>query len=270
MQAQFLDGKAGRVFTLLFPALREARGNIVFCPAFGEEVNRTRHLVAEQARRFCSNGYNCLLLDYYGTGDSEGVLNDAKWDVWCSDIELVARWLADKFDDLPLTLWGMRLGCLLGAEVLSRDTLKPDGILFWQPVLDGKKYSTELLRQRMAHIVERGLPKKSSEQLRELWAQGQAIEIGGYPVAAHFAEQLESKRIGDTIRFTGKSVYWVQQEGPAGPALPLAGQKVADTITQMDNSVSVLFYQGPALWQLHERVDSGSLLTQTNSFGPFL
>jgi len=265
MQTEFVIGSRGALFTLMFPSSGEAKGHILFCPGFGEEMNRSRHVVANQARRFADHGYNCLLVDHFGTGDSQGELSEASWSTWCADIAVIYKWLQEKYGELETVLWGMRLGCLLAANVVSADSSISNKLLFWQPVTDGNKYITQMLRQRIAHLVERGLPKQSTQQMREALYGGDSIEIGGYQVSGQFAMELESQKMGDSVHFSNCEVYWLQQENVSGAALPIASKKIVDALGGIGNNVSVITFNSAPIWQLHERVVVEDLHAKTSA-----
>ncbi|MDZ7782423.1 MAG: hypothetical protein U5K56_05590 [Halioglobus sp.] len=72
MKPGFLGEPGRRHFMLQFVCTGTPKAHIVYLPPFGEEMNRCRAAVAEQARQFAAMGYSCILIDFYGTGDSEG------------------------------------------------------------------------------------------------------------------------------------------------------------------------------------------------------
>ena len=91
----FLPGSTGNLFSLYFSLGQEQRPEhfILFFPPFAEELNKSRRMISLQARKFAAMGYGVLVVDYYGTGDSEGDSGDATWEVWQKDIEAIAAWL---------------------------------------------------------------------------------------------------------------------------------------------------------------------------------
>ena len=83
----FIDGTAGRLFAIYLAPAPEAprRGAVLYLPPFAEEMNRSRRMVLLQARRMVELGYQVLIVDLYGTGDSEGDFADARWAIWRAD-----------------------------------------------------------------------------------------------------------------------------------------------------------------------------------------
>ena len=55
------------------------RGDVLVLPAFAEEMNRCRAMVALQARAWSAQGVGTLVVDGFGTGDSAGEFADATW-----------------------------------------------------------------------------------------------------------------------------------------------------------------------------------------------
>ena len=109
LRPRFLGEPGEKFFTLQYHGPGEPKAHIVFIPPFGEEMNRCRSLVATQARKFAQAGYHCTLVDFYGTGDSEGVLRDASLDIWRGNIRTTVD-LLQREHPCPLVIWGLRGG----------------------------------------------------------------------------------------------------------------------------------------------------------------
>jgi pimeloyl-ACP methyl ester carboxylesterase len=55
---------------------------ILFLPSLFEELNRTRALIAGTMRALAAEGFQCLLPDLPGTGESERALGEVNWEEW--------------------------------------------------------------------------------------------------------------------------------------------------------------------------------------------
>ena len=100
----------GQRFCLLTtPA--EPRATVVYVHPFAEEMNKSRRMVALQARAFAAAGIAVLQIDLFGCGDSCGDFASARWDQWLRDLTVAADWLAERGNG-PMQLWGLRLGAL--------------------------------------------------------------------------------------------------------------------------------------------------------------
>ena len=96
-QPLFLEGAQGRLFALSYhPAqLQTHRHGVLIVPPFAEEMNKSRRMLSQQARLLAEDGYLTLLLDLYGTGESDGEFSDASWAGWCEDLMCGYRWLRE-------------------------------------------------------------------------------------------------------------------------------------------------------------------------------
>jgi alpha-beta hydrolase superfamily lysophospholipase len=117
---------------LLFspPAGLPRAGAVVHVPAFAEEMNKSRRAVANAARAMAGRGWQVLVFDLHGTGDSSGDFGDATWSGWLEDLRAAIGWLREHAASEPV-LWGLRSGCLLINDVLpqidcSNDLLATD------------------------------------------------------------------------------------------------------------------------------------------------
>src|SRR5438477_12928924 len=86
--------------------------SFIYVPPFAEEMNLARRMAALQARALAAAGTGVLLLDLFGTGDSDGDFCDASWELWMEDILVAADWLEGQ-GPTQIGLWGLRMGGLL-------------------------------------------------------------------------------------------------------------------------------------------------------------
>ena len=158
----------------------DAQGDVLVVPAFGEEMNRCRSMVAMQAQALAAVGVGTLVLDPHGTGDSSGEFDEGDWDAWRADLWQGVDWLR-RHGNGCRALWGVRLGALMAAEMAAEDR-GIDRLLLWMPVVAGKAYWTQFLRIRIAAEMADANGVKSTEELRQRSAKGQAVEASGYLV----------------------------------------------------------------------------------------
>src|SRR5262249_35049316 len=151
---------------------------ILYIHPFADELNKSRRMVALQARQFAANGFGVLLPDLYGCGDSGGDFADAHWDVWLDDLHRCLDWLrAD--NEGPYYLWGLRAGALLATELAQRTAVA--GLILWHPVINGAQMLTQFLRLRLAVGMMRG-SQETTTQLRDTLAAGNSLEVAGYEI----------------------------------------------------------------------------------------
>lgn len=169
------------------------RGSILYLHPFAEELNRSRHVVAEQARAFAACGYAVLQIDFFGCGDSAGDFADADWAQWRRDGRAAMQSLRDCFD-VPLCLWGLRSGALLASE-LAGEAAADVGLLLWQPVLSGKQHLQQFLRLHLAAELLDGRTRGGTEALLAQLAAGAPVEVAGYTVAPGLAAGLAASTL---------------------------------------------------------------------------
>lgn len=258
----FIDGSQGPLFCLFVPP-KDPQGEVLlFLPSFGEELNRCRAMVAMQARMLAEAGVGCLLLDYYGTGDSAGDFSDTRWEQWLRDAETAYAWLIGQ-GYTKIGLWGLRLGAVVAAELAAAVPGRFTRLLLWQPVLEGKVLFTQFLRIRLAMLMDRGEPKETTQQMRERLQAGKPLEVAGYEISPALAAALDSKALVAIRLPAGLQVNWFELMLTDQAELSIASQKAVAAWQSQDVVVVTQFFSGPAFWQLHERELTPDLLAKT-------
>ncbi len=263
---RFLGEEGERFFITQF-ACPEPRAHIVFFPAFCEEMNRCRSLVATQARSFAAAGYACTLVDFYGTGDSQGELRDATLDNWYANVDLVIETLKRE-RDLPLILWGLRLGGLLALDYAARRDIPVQDIILWQPVNAASVYVTQMLRQRVASLMVRDLPPETTKEIRQRLEDGEEVEIAGYLVRGPLIRGIESIELGSMTDLCTGRVHWLEHVTEAGKELGVASQRAVDSLSGSGTAVDVHTFADPPVWLIHERDFAPQLLAVTEGLLP--
>jgi len=165
---------------------------VVFVHAFAEEMNKSRHLVAQASRALAAQGLGVLLIDMKGCGDSTGLFEDASWDDWRSDVHLAVQFMRGR-GHARLALWGMRLGALLAAQCAAEMPIGVTRCVFWQPVLQGETHLVQFLRLRLASAMFSGTKSdETGKVLRARLAAGESIEVAGYLLSPAMAARLSS------------------------------------------------------------------------------
>lgn len=258
-----LQGTRGYLLAIYYPPAAGVQplGDVIVAPAFAEEMNRCRAMVAMQARRFAEIGVGTLVLDPYGTGDSSGEFSDASWSQWRDDLQRGIAWLREHANGCT-TVWGIRLGAAMAAELAALDPAL-DKLLLWQPVTQGKLFFTQFLRIRVAADLEQPNGIKTTDELRRQSAQGQLIEISGYSVGSQLARELDEVRLPPVAQLQGKRVLWFETLASADASVTTASTKTIETLQAAGVAVQLHSVIGPAFWQVHERMDAPELLQST-------
>jgi exosortase A-associated hydrolase 2 len=278
MQPFYLPSGDGQRFCIYHCANQhEVRGAVLYVPPFAEEMNKSRRMAAKQARQLAKSGYAVLQMDLLGCGDSSGDFGDASWSAWKEDVLLGYRWLRHK-TAAPLTLWGLRAGCLLAAEA-AVDLPERPNFIFWQPVLSGKQHWQQFMRLKMAGELASGQAKGVSEQLKKDFAIGQAVEIAGYKISPELARGLEAAESfpleanGARISMWGElqgtqnsvepNLAWFELSTRENATLAPVSQKQIDHWKSAGYRVDALVVNGPAFWQTTEIEDAEDLIAAT-------
>lgn len=225
-------------------------------------MNRSRWLVAQAARRFTEIGLGVLLLDLYGTGDSEGGHIDARWEAWLEDVSCGATWLRSRHEK-PVWLWGLRLGAALAVEA-STNIGGFDRLALWQPVVSGARYLDQFLRIAIAE----GLTKAhggahSVGELRDRLTRERSLEIAGYSVHQALARRIDAVELSTEALPSGTSVSWIEAHSSEGGAIRPEAQSVLDSWRSNGTQLSVDTVHAPPFWLLPEPEPADAVVETT-------
>ena len=223
---------------------------MLYLHPFGEEMNKSRRMAWLQARALAAADCAVLQIDLLGCGDSSGLLSDASWQAWLGDIAMACHWLAARYPDAPLWLWGLRLGGLLATEAAAALD-RPAHLLLWQPVLAGKTQLQQMLRLKAAGSLDSGdSPQTVMAELRATLAAGGTVEVAGYPLPAGLARALEAA----TLRLpqAGSRVHWLELSARPEAGLAAASGAVMADWRKAGVDLRWQLLRGPAFWQAAE------------------
>jgi exosortase A-associated hydrolase 2 len=264
-EPQFLTVAGRRLFALKITPTGPVRGALLYLPPFAEEMNRCRSHAVAQARALAAIGYTTLILDPSGTGESDGEITDPDWATWQADAIGAAQWLAAQ-SRLPLTLWGVRTGALLVADVADSGQVAVDRLLFWQPVLDGALFINQHLRLRLASLMVHDGERETSETIRARLAAGEAVEIAGYPLSGRMADSLAARKLAASSTLARHRLAWIEMAAKAEQPLGPASRKLLDALASAGAPpAQTAVAAGPLIWQLQEREDAPALMAATVS-----
>jgi exosortase A-associated hydrolase 2 len=263
--AFFLPVELGQRFCIYHrPADGGTGRGIVYVHPFCEEMNKSRRMAALQSRRFAAAGYAVLQVDLYGCGDSSGDFGDARWEIWKNDVQAAAGWLKSRSSG-PVSLWGLRLGATLAADVARDPTMGVEHLIMWQPVSNGELFLTQFLRLRLAaEMLAEGAAQTGVRELRETLAHGNSLEIAGYDLHPQLAGEIDRLRLADLVP-AAKRVHWLEVIAQAEPRVSPASQRTlgAWQVTGLDvRSVAVA---GEPFWSTIELTECQVLLDATVS-----
>lgn len=258
VSGHFLRGPSGALAVVLWqpPQGVDAVASVLHLPAFGDEMNKSRRMVALQARALAAQGATVALLDPSGTGDSAGEFGDATWDAWRADAGFAWDWLAS-FGAVPRVLWGLRLGALLCADLAAGRAVEPAGVLLWQPVVSGRTFFRQLLRLPAAQRVSRndnaGAPAPVARGDADL------AEVGGYALNRALVEGAEACSFA-ALAIDGCPVAWLETTIASPPTLSPAAAQVVEGWRARGAQVSATAVRGPSFWSAQEIAEAPELI----------
>ena len=225
MQPLFINGQSGALFALYYPSSTGDHSKaIVHVPAFAEEMNKSRRMVALQAQALADQGYAVLVLDLFGTGDSAGDFGDATWSGWLDDIADAIGWLTEQGTQ-SICLWGLRIGGLLALDFVSQRPEPIEQLIAWQPVLNGDTFVTQFLRLRIAAaMLNSNAPQEKTADLKQQLLDGQCLEVAGYSLNPQLVAPLLSLR-ADKLALpvsTKITLFEVMSNPEANHSMPLS------------------------------------------------
>jgi len=265
MEAFFLDGQRGPQFSVYHASAgqRPNRLGLVYLPPFAEEMNRSRRMAAQQARRLAALGIDVLLLDPFGTGDSAGDFGEASWEIWRDDAKVAVEWLGRRCDG-RVGLWGLRLGALLAAEVAA-ESPQATRLVLWQPVLSGDRCLTQFLRLRIAAALGRDGARETTKDLRARLSRGEALEVGGYELSAPLATAVAGLDLADLLQRSGSlPVDWLEVSSADEPELSPPARTFLQAMERDARTIAARVVRGEPFWAILEFTLAPALLEATD------
>jgi len=208
---RFIQGGRCRLFTALWSA-RDARGGVLLCNQIGPDYAacyKTGRLLAAIA---VAGGWSCLRFDYAGWGDSEGEGTEYSVGDWMDDIAAACHQLKQT-GVRKVYLCGFGFGAALAAKYASQAD-DVSGLIFWDPVIDGRDYAASL-RQRRSRWLRGSFARPSQND--------RAVQSLGFVARGDLAHQMGRIRLMELKTPPAPRVLIVAGSGDGQAAL-LAGR----------------------------------------------
>lgn len=153
---------------------------IVICQPTGHEYMRTHRSLRILATELARRGYPVLRFDYFGCGDSDGILSHATIERWHDDIREAARFAMETCSKPGIHLLGVRLG---GSLAIGADIQTSKKTILWDPVTDGEEHLTTL--RKLNHFALSDL-----DRFRWMQPNENNAEILGYEYSPDLLEEI--------------------------------------------------------------------------------
>jgi len=242
---------------------KECRGVFIYVHPFGDEMNKSRRMVALQARAFAAMGFGVLQMDLFGCGDSNGEFGNARWDIWKQDLEIARSWLENRAT-APVSLWGLRLGALLAMDFARSSAKIIDKIILWQPVISGELFLTQFLRMRLANEMFADGPEKTTgtQAMRSSLAVGERLVVAGYELTSELTIAIDSLR-AIKLLVPKVPVHWFEIVSESGRTMPPAGAKVVRAWEKEGSNLQVHLVPCLPFWATQEISECPELISAT-------
>lgn len=266
MLGRFISGKAGPLFLLSSENYQNCDRCVLVIPPFAEEMNKTRKMISDLAKRLEIKGIAVVIPDLFGTGDSAGEFAEATWDIWIDDLQRVVHWTEHNLG--PLTgIVATRLGCAIANELARLRVISNiSRTVFWQPTLDCSRYMNQFLRLRTAASMMIDKPE-SLNTLRARLSGGEALEIAGYELSGVLFNQLSNLPHPQSLALGLGEVCWFDiVRDASGTDVSAAAAKFIEISAADGHSMRYQTISGEPFWSATEIVVNEELLDRTAEF----
>jgi len=227
-------------------------------------MNKSRRMVALQARALALHGFAVAIVDLRGTGDSYGEHSAATWDGWFADVVCAWSWLGT-LAPVPRLLWGLRLGALLAADLVAQDAVDVFALVLWQPILAGRLFFSQILRYATARQIVAGSDARMERKLLEnRLREGIVIEVAGYGLHPALVIPAERRSLSDLLDPTCMLV-WHETTALTPVALNAASVDIIAKLRNKGAHVESTAVDGPSFWATQEITEAPNLIRATTN-----
>ena len=167
------------------------------------------------------SGATTVQPDLYGSGDSAGVLNQATWGLWQTDLRTVIQHIVETThtdnhsNSVEISLIGIRAGCLMLQDAISlieqTKTLILRNLIMVQPEHRGEDVINRLFRSRIVAQRLAGNKSQTSQSLWELIDSGATVEAAGHSLSAPLCQSICGRNLDGVVATTeGKHRTWLE------------------------------------------------------------
>lgn len=260
--ARFVAGTRGRIFCLLHKPATPAGSAVLIVPPLAEEMNKSRKMLAQVAQGLAARGRAALIVDLFGTGDSEGEFRDGEWACWKNDLAAAADWSASL--GWPVrSMLATRVGCILGGEMARERDLALERTVFWQPMGSASRWLDQFLRLRVAASMVDSATPETVAALRTRLKAGEVVEVAGYDITGKLADALDAAQLAPNLGAQLGEVRWMEIVRSPDAPVPGASTAIIDKARAQGRAVDVETFVGEPFWASTEIVCVPSLVERT-------
>jgi alpha-beta hydrolase superfamily lysophospholipase len=208
------------------------RGAVVICNPLGAEYIEAHRGLRLLAGRLSEAGFHVLRMDYFGTGDSGGNLEDVTLDDCVADIGAAVDELSAMSGCPRVRLVGLRLGATLAARAATRLGDRVEALVLWEPVISGERHWQEFLLN--SFIPTEALLAGTAKIARR-------PDLQGFPVSEVLAAQIRAVDLGAAAKALPSSTFVVTCVEETLPALRTA-------LASADRNIALEAYPSFPFW----------------------
>jgi len=258
----FLAGGLGRLLAVRWQARSAPAGRaLLVVSPFAEEMNKCRPMMARAAADYGTRHGLALLVDLYGTGDSEGDFRDATVARWRHDLRSATEWLEGQ-GVRTLDVLAVRAGALLPVRDVLGPQIEPGRLALWQPVVRGQQAMTQFLRMRLAGAMVAGQPGGNEDPRAVAREQGY-VEVAGYDLSETLVRGFDELVLAATLAAGWKSLLALEVAEAAGESTSPALRKALEGLDLPAGQVATGVVAGDPFWSTPEIATVPELVRRT-------
>ncbi len=179
----------------------------LLCYPMAQEYMRCHWASRQLASHLSRAGMHCMRFDYYGTGDSAGMADEASLGQWRSDIKTGLTELKDISGASNVSLVGLRLGAAIAATAPVK-THRVRNLVLWDPVVSGSLY-IDGLREMHKSLLDR--LKRLHRNRKNQHYRGME-ELIGFRYSDSMINEIESIKLLEVMEFNADNVFLIISE----------------------------------------------------------
>jgi exosortase A-associated hydrolase 2 len=254
----FLGEGDQRIFAFSHVPTTPARATIVMCHAFAEEKLWSHRVYVTFAREMAQAGFNVLRFDMRGEGDSALNFEQTSMETRIADTLRAVDVARERFSsNLRVVLLGHRLGGTIAAVAQSRAQGRVDGVVVWDPIVDGEDYFGQLLRSNLTtQMATQGKVTRTRDALIKAILEGEAVVVDGYGLTAAMYREMSALQWAKVPELLNvpSLVLEIPKGEQAAPSAPLAAMSSGRPQLQLALAAEPPFWRETR--QFHRRAAS--------------
>ncbi|MDX2506719.1 MAG: hypothetical protein QNL62_19905 [Gammaproteobacteria bacterium] len=163
---------------------------VVICSPITHEHDASYWAIRQLAIRLSKLGFDVARFDYFASGNSAGLSQQASLQTCVQNITDIGQFLARNSNSEKVTYIGLRLGAVLAS--MSAINSSPDQLILWDPIISGKSFLSQLDMMHEKYLQKMNRTGSHQHNLGQ--------EYLGYPYSDSIVAELNQAQL-DNIEF---------------------------------------------------------------------